>query len=99
VLDLAGDLAVKRRRVEGLDARNTVAAFEQRLPGVLRGIADRGQQTDAGDYDSAGNNRSPLTRPQWLEIGTGCLPAPPRPVMVCAAEMVSARDYFFLPSM
>ena len=62
MLDLARDPAVERRRIEGLDARDAVAAFEQRLPGVLRGVANRGQETDTGDYDSAGNNRSPLKR-------------------------------------
>jgi hypothetical protein len=61
VFDLARDPAVKRRRIEGFDARDAIAAFEQRLPGVLRGVANRGQKTDAGDYNSAGNNRSPLT--------------------------------------
>jgi hypothetical protein len=61
MLDLARDLAVERRRIEGFNARNAIAALEQRLPGLLRGVANRGQQTDAGDYYSAGNNRSPLT--------------------------------------
>jgi hypothetical protein len=60
MLDLTRDLAVKRRRVEGFNARNAVAAFQQRFPGLLRGVANRGQETDTGDYNSAGNNRSPL---------------------------------------
>jgi len=61
MLDLARDLAVKQRGIEGFNARNAIAALEQGLPGLLRGVANRGQQTDAGDYYSAGNNRSPLT--------------------------------------
>ena len=56
MLDLAGDLAVEQRRIEGFNAGNAAAALQQRFPGLLRGIANRGQQTDAGDYDSAGNN-------------------------------------------
>jgi hypothetical protein len=62
VLDLARDLAVKRGGIERFNARDTVAAFEQSLPGLLCGVADCAQQTDTGDYNSAGNNRSPLTR-------------------------------------
>jgi hypothetical protein len=61
VLDLTRDPAIERRCVEGFDARNTVPAFQQRFPGLFRGVANRGQKTNAGDYDSAGNNRSPLT--------------------------------------
>jgi hypothetical protein len=68
MLDLAGDLAVERRRIEGLNARNAIAAFEQRLPCLLRGVANGGQQTDAGDYDSAGNNRSPCNAPALAGI-------------------------------
>jgi hypothetical protein len=60
VLDLACDPAVEQRGIEGFNARNAVAAFEQGFPRLLRGVANRGQQTDAGDYNSAGNNRSPL---------------------------------------
>jgi len=60
MLDLTSDLAVKPRRIEGLDARDAVAAFEQSFPGMFRGVANRGQQTDTGDYNSAGNNRSPV---------------------------------------
>jgi hypothetical protein len=59
MLDFAGDPAVERRGVKRLNARDAVAAFEQGLPGLLRGIADRGEKTCAGDYNSAGNNRSP----------------------------------------
>jgi hypothetical protein len=62
MLDLARDSAVKRRRIEGFDMRDTAAAFEQGLPGLLCGVADRAQKADTGDYNSAGNNRSPLTR-------------------------------------
>jgi hypothetical protein len=63
VFDLAGDLAIELRRIEGFDARDAVTALEQRFPGLLRGVANRGQETDTGDYNSAGNNRSPLMRP------------------------------------
>jgi hypothetical protein len=62
VFDLARDPAVEERRIEGFNARDAVAAFEQGLPGLLRGVANRGQKADTGDYNSAGNNRSPLTR-------------------------------------
>jgi hypothetical protein len=55
VLDLAGDLAVERRRIKRLNARYTVAAFEERFPCALRRVANRTQQTNAGDYYSAGN--------------------------------------------
>jgi hypothetical protein len=91
MLDLARDLAVKQRRIEGFNARDTVAAFEQGLPGPLRGVANRAQQTDTGDYNSAGNNRSPLARRSYLhaQMGTsppiGCFNPP-------------ASDYFFLLS-
>jgi hypothetical protein len=60
MFDLTRDLAVKRRRVEGFNARDAVAAFEQGLPGLFRGVANCGQETDTGNYNSAGNNRSPL---------------------------------------
>jgi hypothetical protein len=63
MLDLARDLTVKRRRIEGFDPRDPVAAFEQGLPVLLCGVANRAQQTDTGNYNSAGNNRSPLARP------------------------------------
>jgi hypothetical protein len=62
MLDLAGDPAVEQRRVERFDAGNAAAALKQRFPGLLRGVANRGQKTDAGDYNSAGNNDSPLLR-------------------------------------
>jgi hypothetical protein len=62
MFDLAGNLAVECRRVEGFNTRNTAAALEQRLPGLFRGVADRGQETNAGNYNSAGNNDSPLVR-------------------------------------
>jgi hypothetical protein len=42
VFDLARDPAVEERRIEGFNARDAVAAFEQGLPGLLRGIANRG---------------------------------------------------------
>jgi len=60
MFDLARDLAVERRRIEGFNARDAVAAFEQGFPDLFRGVANRGQETDTGDYNSAGNNRSPL---------------------------------------
>jgi hypothetical protein len=60
VLDLAGHPAVEQRRIERFNARDAVAAFKQGFPGLLRGVANRGQKADAGDYNSAGNNRSPL---------------------------------------
>jgi hypothetical protein len=62
MFDFAGNLAVEQGRIEGFDARDTTTALEQRLPGLFRGVAHRGQQTDAGDYNSAGYNDSPLTR-------------------------------------
>ena len=55
-LDLAGNPAIEQRRVEGFDLGDAAAALQQGLPGFCGGVADRGQQTDAGDYDSAGNN-------------------------------------------
>jgi hypothetical protein len=60
VFDFARYPAVKCRRVEGFNARDAVAAFKQGFPSLLRGVANRGQETDTGDYNSAGNNRSPL---------------------------------------
>jgi hypothetical protein len=60
VLDFARDPAVKLRGVEGLNARDAVAAIEQGFPSLLRGVANRGQEADTGDYNSAGNNCSPL---------------------------------------
>ena len=62
MFDFAGDTAVEMRRVEGFDGGNAGAALEQRFPGLLRGVANRGQETNAGDYNSAGNNDSPLLR-------------------------------------
>ena len=62
MFDLAGNLAVECRRIEGFDTRDTAAALKQCLPGLFRGVADRGQETNAGDYNSAGNNGSPLVR-------------------------------------
>jgi len=61
MLDLAGDLAVESGRIERFNARDAAAAFEQRLPGLLGGIADRGEQPNTGNYNSAGNRWSPLT--------------------------------------
>ena len=55
-LNLAGNLRIKRSRVERRNAGNAVLTLEQRLPCSFRGVADRGQQTDAGNYNSAGNN-------------------------------------------
>jgi hypothetical protein len=57
VFDLAGDLRVKQRGIESFDARNATAARKQRLPRLFRGIANGGQETNARDYDSAGNKR------------------------------------------
>src|SRR5579863_1338260 len=90
MLDLTRDLTVKCRRIEGFNARDAVAAFEQSLPGLLRGVADCTQQTNTGDYNSAGNNRSPLTRRSyrnalWASPPIGCFRPP-------------ASDYFFLLS-
>jgi hypothetical protein len=99
MLDLAGDLAVERRRIEGLDARYTVAAFEQGLPCMLRGVTNRGQKTDAGDYNSAGNNRSPLARLAGLmgarawRGGRYCPPA-----LSAFLTCRPGRSYFFLLS-
>jgi hypothetical protein len=59
MLDLAGDAAIESRRIEGFNARDATATFEQRFPRLLGGIADRGEQPDAGNYDSAGNRWSP----------------------------------------
>jgi len=55
VFDFAGNLSVKQSRIEGFDAGNAAAAFQQRLPRLYRGIADGGDEADARDYDSAGN--------------------------------------------
>jgi hypothetical protein len=55
MFDFTRDLAVKRSSVEGFNAGNTAAAFQQGLPRVCRGIADGGNEADARDYDSAGN--------------------------------------------
>jgi hypothetical protein len=57
VLDLARDLGVEQRRIEGFDARDAAAAGEKGLPGLLGGITDSGQKTDARNYDSAGNKK------------------------------------------
>ena len=56
MLDLTRDAAIELRRVERLDSGNAVAHFKQRLPGLFGGVSDGGQQTNAGDYNSAGNN-------------------------------------------
>jgi hypothetical protein len=56
VFNFARNLRVKQRGIEGFNAGNTAAAGEQRLPRLRRGIADGGYETDARDYDSAGNN-------------------------------------------
>jgi len=48
VLDLARDAAVELRSVERFNGGDAAAA--------LGGIADGGQETDSGDYDSTGNN-------------------------------------------
>jgi hypothetical protein len=40
--------------------RDTAAGFEQGLPRLLRGVANRGEHPNPGNYDSAGNKRSPL---------------------------------------
>jgi hypothetical protein len=63
MLDLARHPAVEQRGIEGLDRRDPVAARHQRLPGFVGGFTDCGQETNTGDDNSAGNNRSPLTRP------------------------------------
>jgi hypothetical protein len=55
-LDLAGNLRIKRGRIERCDSGNTVLTLEERLPRGFCGVADRGQQTYAGNYNSAGNN-------------------------------------------
>jgi hypothetical protein len=56
-LNLAGNLRIECGRVERCDTGNAVLTFEQRLPRGFGGVADRSQQTDAGNYNSAGNNR------------------------------------------
>jgi hypothetical protein len=61
MLDLAGDAAVESGCIERFNVRDTAAAFEQRLPCLLSGIADRGELPNTGNYDSAGNRWSPLT--------------------------------------
>ncbi len=59
VLDLTRNLAIEQGGIESFNAGNAAADFKQRLPGLFRGVADRGQKTYARNYDSAGNNRSP----------------------------------------
>jgi len=56
VLDLARDAAVELRSVERFNGGDAAAALQQRVPCLLGGIADGGQETDSGDYDSTGNN-------------------------------------------
>jgi hypothetical protein len=101
VFDLAGDPAVEQRRIEGFNPRDAVAAFEQGLPGLLRGVANRGQKADTGNYNSAGNNGSPLTR---LDLNaTTCGHEAGRESTNSAHPIgcfnPPASDYFFLPSM
>jgi hypothetical protein len=62
MLDFAGDLAVEGRGIERLDARDAIAAGNERLPCFFCSVANRGQQTDTGDYNSAGNSDSPSAR-------------------------------------
>jgi hypothetical protein len=57
LFDFARDLAIKQRGIERLNAGNATAADQQRLPVLLRGIADGADEADARDYDSAGNKR------------------------------------------
>ena len=56
VLDLARDAAIEQRRIERFDNGNAVPALKQRLPGLFGVVSNGREQTDAGDYDSAGNN-------------------------------------------
>jgi len=49
VLDLARDPAIECRGIERFDARDAITAIEQGFPRLLRGVADRSQQTNTGD--------------------------------------------------
>ncbi len=60
MLDFTRDLAVELCRIERFNPGDAAAGFEQGLPGGSSSIANRTEQTDAGDYDSAGNNRLSL---------------------------------------
>jgi hypothetical protein len=78
MLDFTGDLAVEQRRIEGFNAGNAAAGFQQRLPRLCRGIANGGNKTDARNYDSAGNKRILLS-------GSACRATEPACRTKCAA--------------
>ena len=55
MLDLSRDSAIEKRRIKRLNFGDPAADLHQALPRLGCGVSDGGQQTNAGDYDSAGN--------------------------------------------
>ena len=109
MFDFTRDAAVECRCIERLDTRDPVAALQQRFPGLLRGVANRGQETDSSDYNSAGNNASPSgsqervpNRPMRRSSSDGLNRQVVQSIAMFIAESGSFAQgicYFFLLSM
>jgi len=79
MFDFARNLSVKQRGIEGFNAGNAAAGLQQRLPRLCRGIANGSDETDACNYDSAGNK--PILLP-----GPACRDTEPAGRTKCAAK-------------
>jgi hypothetical protein len=103
MLDLAGDARVEQACIEGFDRRDAAAALKQRLPRLRSGVAHCGDEADACNYDSAGNDNSPSS------AGLRLSQAGQRPLHDSDHEILNhgdlprrstprRRDYFFFAS-
>src|SRR5690349_10413925 len=60
VLNLTSDPGIEGRGVELLDTRNAIAAFPNRLPGLLRSDSDGAQQPNACNYYPTLQSSAPI---------------------------------------
>ena len=56
MMDLTSDLAIEGRSIETGNGGDPVPELHQAIPGLFGGVTNSGQEADASDYNSTGNN-------------------------------------------